>query len=1101
MTETGGERLIRRTSSQLSGNSAAAPKSKPVRNRPRKSLSSSSANRVAHDDPSLTSFPSLSPANTPESKRDATAPNERTRPNRSVSQKARERKATLAGLTNASPSLRGRTLFDDSPRSSLEIPGALNLASDEHIERLIARSGAIKLVRQFANDLAYRDAEISALRVRADERERALKKMLREAAISNLDVERRLYELEKPQGEPHTDNSDDNVRSGTARYVTSSIDKMVHQAMQDDLNIENGALGITSPGASHLGVGGSETLLSGPHFDTTRKRTSSIKSWQDYIWGSNATSHKTSRASSIISEGEDEADATARPRVSSNVARRKGLDHLFSPSTQSQSSSYFIGGARNPTRKPSQQEVTEDTSPPNKKATRSITSWTKLFAGNPQAGKESSDQNTIRGRANSAEQGKRDDSRAGSVASGKASSAFAALTKVSSTPIAKGTPSVTSASASRPTPQTIRRALPGSSNLSGGPDASRSETASANLGPVEMETILPMESKPPTMRHTYSSYESSGILTDRFGFIYDQRQRRRQREAAMAITESKRKSFVESLSSMKSDSENGDNGNTLLSDRDKALITSPSRPATPMSTEEVLEPTPTRRWQDYLRVATRPTELLSHTPSAAAIVTLTVADASPATTTEGRGRAESLPFDLGQEPNQSTSTSKSELNVADVITDSPKSAESNASSLVRDNLRPPTTQEPVKLLLDQLTELHDSLQAEKTIRWNELLRKVRAERGAAAAAAAAISSDKKSNQNMPEASLLDGEVIGITNLGHKGKLGRAKWKEFKSLVLGGIPVSYRAKIWSECSGASTMRIPGYYDDLVAESNKTSFDAEITSQINADIRRTLTDNVFFRHGPGVSKLKEVLLAYAKRNSNVGYCQGMNLITASLLLIMPTTEDAFWILVAMIENILPAHYYDQGLVGSRADQVVLREYVNEVLPKLGNSLDELGIELEALTFQWFLSVFTDCLSAEALYRVWDVVLCLNSASAVGPGSVSLTANISNGVNSRPDTPTVTTFPSDQLPEAEPNPGTGSTFLFQLALALLKLNEEQLLTCDSPAAIYSYINHDMTNHAISIDGLIQASEGLRNVIKQEDVLARRRRIIQDMTRPSED
>ena len=106
--------------------------------------------------------------------------------------------------------------------------------------------------------------------------------------------------------------------------------------------------------------------------------------------------------------------------------------------------------------------------------------------------------------------------------------------------------------------------------------------------------------------------------------------------------------------------------------------------------------------------------------------------------------------------------------------------------------------------------------------------------------------------------------------------------------------------------------------------------------------------------------------------------MNLITACLLLIMPTAEDAFWVLASMIENILPQKYYDQHLLTSRADQSVLRSYVVELLPKLSNHLDLLEIELEALTFQWFLSVFTDCLSAEALFRVWDVVLCMHDGS---------------------------------------------------------------------------------------------------------------------------
>jgi small G protein signaling modulator 3 len=199
---------------------------------------------------------------------------------------------------------------------------------------------------------------------------------------------------------------------------------------------------------------------------------------------------------------------------------------------------------------------------------------------------------------------------------------------------------------------------------------------------------------------------------------------------------------------------------------------------------------------------------------------------------------------------------------------------------------------------------------------------------------------------------------------------------------------------------------------------------------------------------VAKLHEVLLAYARRNADVGYCQGMNLVAANLLLIMPSAEDAFWVLVAIVEHILPAGYFDHSLLASRADQQVLRQYVAEVLPRLSRHFDALAIDLETMTFQWFLSVFTDCLSAEALFRVWDVVLCTSE---------------------------------------------GGTFLFHVALALLKLNEPQLLACTSPAAVYTYINHQMTNHAISIDGLIQASEGLRRVVKKDDVEARRQRAIE--------
>lgn len=92
-------------------------------------------------------------------------------------------------------------------------------------------------------------------------------------------------------------------------------------------------------------------------------------------------------------------------------------------------------------------------------------------------------------------------------------------------------------------------------------------------------------------------------------------------------------------------------------------------------------------------------------------------------------------------------------------------------------------------------------------------------------------------------------------------------------------------------------------------------------------RTFPTNVFFAgNGPGVAKLRNVLVAYSRRDSKVGCtvfclpffiaveedpeltrpivcaptdCQGMNNLVATLLLTHPAEEDAFWVLVCIIE----------------------------------------------------------------------------------------------------------------------------------------------------------------------------------------------------------
>ncbi|KAJ5097906.1 hypothetical protein N7532_004907 [Penicillium argentinense] len=1059
----------RRSSSQASSASNRSSKSRTLRSKTQKRNSGSNAPT------DLTSFPSLPPSSPPDNSSALTRGMTTTLLTGDLGESAndtgRGRKATLARLTTGVSHTSGRAaLFNDSVPAR-DIPGALHLADDAHIERMIATTGPVKIVRQFARDLAQRDADVSALRQRADARERELKRMLREVSVSNQDIERRLYQLENSPEDPNSDG--DSINSASQASMQSGLNGLMSQAMTDAVGSTDGELPENSSDLQAT-IRPQRPENESDNSVANRKRQGSLRGWQDYIFGSANASRKTSRASSIMSDMQevDEEDAE-RPHAPSNPSvRRKALDdQLFQPPSGKPGSVASDSIGR---RIASGSTNGDDVSIHSRKSSRSLGSWTvKLFAGSTQSPKDASDSET--GRKQLSDNHDKTSAAKGSM------SAVAALKRINSN---TSMPASGARSASGNT-GTVRvnpaaRRNPGTSASQGSTAAETTGRSATNHGPVEMDAILPVESRPPTLAPIYNNCQSGEFLTDRFGFIYDQRRKKRQREANSSKTGKHRLSITETLGSLRGDSDVEDGDQKLPSTTPETPASPPGSPGDP---EDIAAGS--RRWQDYLRMPSRPTELLSHTPSTAPIVSLTTAEQShPQSSSVSVDKGGSLSLNSAQ-PSATTSA---------ITADRPEFAgiSSEEQSAIRISA---SETEPVKLLLEQLTDLHDTLQRDRTVRWNEFLRKVRAERrkegeAAAAAAAAAASSDRSVTAvDTPEATLADGEVVGISGLGNKGKVGRAKWRELRSLVLGGIPVALRAKVWSECSGASAMRIPGYYDDLVRGVGGTEPDAAVVAQIDMDIHRTLTDNVFFRKGPGVAKLREVLLAYACRNSEVGYCQGMNLIAASLLLIMPTAEDAFWILASMIEIILPQHYYDHGLLASRADQVVLRQYVSELLPKLSAHLDNLGIELEALTFQWFLSVFTDCLSAEALYRVWDVILCLNVTSAVpnGPAAATSSASSTKDGNDR------AVSAAEELASGS---GGGSTFLFQVALALLKLNEPQLLTiCDSPAALYMYINHQMTNHAISIDGLIQASEALRNVVRREDVVSRRTIALREM------
>lgn len=90
--------------------------------------------------------------------------------------------------------------------------------------------------------------------------------------------------------------------------------------------------------------------------------------------------------------------------------------------------------------------------------------------------------------------------------------------------------------------------------------------------------------------------------------------------------------------------------------------------------------------------------------------------------------------------------------------------------------------------------------------------------------------------------------------------------------------------------------------------------------------------------------------------------MNLVTSTLLLVFGNEEEAFWVLSAIIERLLPGDFFSPSLLVSRACPLVLMEFVQEHLPSLYRHLMELGVDLPAICFSWFLSLFTDCLPIE-------------------------------------------------------------------------------------------------------------------------------------------
>ena len=102
-----------------------------------------------------------------------------------------------------------------------------------------------------------------------------------------------------------------------------------------------------------------------------------------------------------------------------------------------------------------------------------------------------------------------------------------------------------------------------------------------------------------------------------------------------------------------------------------------------------------------------------------------------------------------------------------------------------------------------------------------------------------------------------------------------------------------------------------------------------------------------------------------------CQGFNRIAAIALLFL-NEEDAFWLMVYIIDVVMPPNYYTKQLIGAQVDQAVFKELVLEKLPTLASHLETHGVDPALFSLNWFLCLFVDTLPVNTYLHIWDAFL---------------------------------------------------------------------------------------------------------------------------------
>ena len=176
----------------------------------------------------------------------------------------------------------------------------------------------------------------------------------------------------------------------------------------------------------------------------------------------------------------------------------------------------------------------------------------------------------------------------------------------------------------------------------------------------------------------------------------------------------------------------------------------------------------------------------------------------------------------------------------------------------------------------------------------------------------------------------------------------------------------RRDYWLIASGAKREMLnnKGYYQSLLNHFQKGT-QSPSEKIINLDVPRTFPNEPFFKEEKNRNKLKNILTAFVRRNSSIGYTQGFNCIVGKLLLVVENEEEAFWIFTQMIECYLPGDFY-LVFTGVRKDIKIIVEIVTKTLKFCDQSII---LCLNNLVGKTFISLFSREIQNEITYQIWD------------------------------------------------------------------------------------------------------------------------------------
>lgn len=188
----------------------------------------------------------------------------------------------------------------------------------------------------------------------------------------------------------------------------------------------------------------------------------------------------------------------------------------------------------------------------------------------------------------------------------------------------------------------------------------------------------------------------------------------------------------------------------------------------------------------------------------------------------------------------------------------------------------------------------------------------------------------------------------------------------------GIPNAMRPQAWFHLTGAQKKyrENEGYYAKMLSVHSK--HESSELLQIKKDLNRTFPNHPLFNteQSPAFDMMIRILTSYSWRNPLVAYCQSFNFIVG-LLLLHFEEEQAFWLFVTIVEDILPQNFYNPQLKGTLIDSYVMKELIKEKLPKLNAHWEKIGYDVSLFANTWMMKLFCVDFPVESTLEAWDLL----------------------------------------------------------------------------------------------------------------------------------